>query len=277
MELRYSVLMSVYAKEKPEYFRLALDSMINQTAKPDEIVIVQDGPLPKDLYNTVWSYSERYPELIKIIVSEKNIGLGLALNLGLQHCRNDLVARMDTDDISKPERCEKQLKMFSQNPKLGVVGSDICEFIDKLENVIARRIVPRRHQEIAKYMKRRCPFNHMTVMFRKSIVQASGGYQHLPYNEDYYLWTRMYLNDVIFANTGTNLVYVRVGKEMYRRRGGIKYFKSEYRLQRFMYEKSIISAGQFLINVSQRLVVQLVLPNSIRGWVFQKFAREKIK
>ena len=130
MELKYSVLMSVYAKEKPEYFRLALESMINQTAKPDEIVIVQDGTLPKELYDTVWGYTASCPKLIKIIVSAKNVGLGLALNLGLRHCKNELVARMDTDDISLPERCEKQLYHFKKNSDLSICGT----WIDRISS-----------------------------------------------------------------------------------------------------------------------------------------------
>lgn len=277
MQLKYSVLMSVYAKENPEYFRIAVESMVNQTVKPDEIVIVQDGPLPSELDEMLREFSEKYPDLITIVVSEENIGLGLALNLGLAQCRNELVARMDTDDISLPERCQKQLKVFSEYPNLSIVGSNIAEFIHDPENITTRRIVPEKHREIIEFLKHRCPMNHVAVMLKKTEVQESGGYQHLLYNEDYYLWVRMFLNGCKFSNISSDLVLVRIGNDMYQRRGGWKYFKSEAKLQKFMLEKKIISFPRFLINVGKRLIVQVLLPNTIRGWAFKRFAREKVK
>lgn len=267
--------MSVYAKEKPEYFRLALESMINQTVKPDEIIIVQDGPLPKELYDTVWEYNKCYPKLIKIIVSEKNIGLGLALNLGLQYCRNEVIARMDTDDISLKKRCETQLRFFNENSDLDIVGGNISEFIEEEDIIIAYRNLPLTDIEIKTFMKKRCPFNHMSVMFKKDSVIKAGGYKDLFWNEDYYLWIRMAENGSVMANTGTILVNVRAGKDMYQRRGGIRYFKSEYFIQNYMYRKKIILINEYLANIIIRFIVQILLPNIIRGWVFQKFAREK--
>ena len=124
---KYSVLMSLYSKENPEYLRTAIDSIINQTVQPDEIVIVKDGPLTEELDKVVADYEQRYPLLFHIVVSESNIGLGKALNLGLNACRNELVARMDTDDIAKPERCEKQLQMFENNAELDLLGSAVSQ------------------------------------------------------------------------------------------------------------------------------------------------------
>lgn len=269
---KYSVLMSLYIKEKPEYLRLAVDSMLNQTVKPDEIVIVEDGPLTDALYAVLDEYGDK----ITRVRNEKNLGLGLALNLGLKVCRNELVARMDTDDISKPERCEVQLHYFEQHPETDIVGGDIAEFIGDESNIVGKRMVPQTNAEIREYMKKRCAFNHMSVMYKKTAVEAAGGYQDWFWNEDYYLWIRMWLNGAVFGNTGTVLVNVRVGKEMYQRRGGWKYFKSEAKLQRFMLKKHIIGYPRYLANVSQRLVLQVLMPNKMRGFVFRTFARDKV-
>lgn len=267
---KYSVLMSLYIKEKPEYLRLAVDSMLNQTVKPDEIVIVEDGPLTDALYDVLDEYGDK----ITRVRNEKNLGLGLALNLGLKVCRNELVARMDTDDISKPERCEVQLHYFEQHPETDIVGGDIAEFIGDESNIVGKRMVPQTNAEIREYMKKRCAFNHMSVMYKKTAVEAAGGYQDWFWNEDYYLWIRMWLNGAVFGNTGTVLVNVRTGEEMYQRRGGKKYFKSEKGLQDYMLEHRMIGFGTYVMNVSKRFVVQEILPNSVRGWVFRKFARK---
>lgn len=267
---KYSVLMSLYIKEKPEYLRLAVDSMLNQTVKPDEIVIVEDGPLTDALYAVLDEYGDK----ITRIRNEKNLGLGLALNVGLKACRNELVARMDTDDISKLERCEVQLHYFEQHPETDIVGGDIAEFIGDESNTFGKRMVPQTNAEIREYMKKRCAFNHMSVMYKKTAVEAAGGYQDWFWNEDYYLWIRMWLNGAVFGNTGTVLVDVRVGEEMYQRRGGKKYFKSEKGLQDYMLEHNMIGFGTYVMNVSKRFVVQKILPNSARGWVFRKFARK---
>lgn len=267
---KYSVLMSLYKKEKPEYLRLAVDSMLNQTVKPDEIVLVEDGPLTDELYAVLDEYGDKLTR----VRNEKNLGLGLALNVGLKACRNELVARMDTDDISKPERCEKQLRYFEQHPETDIVGGDIAEFIGDETNIIGKRMVPQTNAEIREYMKKRCAFNHMSVMYKKTAVEAAGGYQDWFWNEDYYLWIRMWLNGAVFGNTGTVLVNVRTGEEMYQRRGGKKYFKSEKGLQDYMLEHRMIGFGTYAMNVSKRFIVQEMLPNSVRGWVFRKFARK---
>lgn len=271
---KYSVLMSLYKKEKPEYLVTAIDSMICQTTKPDEIVIVKDGPLTPELEGVLNEYVNKYPELFNIVESKENIGLGRALNLGLTHCRNELVARMDTDDISSKDRCEQQLRIFDENKSLDLVGGDITEFINNEQNIKCKRVVPKTDKEIKDYIKRRCPFNHGTVMFKKSSVINAGSYQDWFWNEDYYLWIRMLENGSVFANTGTVLVNFRSGADMYSRRGGKKYFKSESSLQKYMLDKGIISFSQYLINVAERFVIQILMPNRLRGFVFRKFARE---
>ena len=267
---KYSVLMSLYKKEHPEYLRLALDSMLNQTVKPDEIVLVEDGPLTDELYAVV----EEYKPHLHIVINEKNLGLGLALNEGLKACRNELVARMDTDDISKPDRCEKQLNFIESHPSVTILGGQIEEFINSPDEVIGKRVVPCTDQKIKQYMKKRCPFNHMTVMFKKSKIIKAGNYQDWFWNEDYYLWIRLALEGFVFANLPETLVYTRVGTDMYQRRGGDKYFKSEIGIQKLMLEKKIIGYGTYVINCGKRLIVEKFMPNRIRGWVFQQFARK---
>lgn len=267
---KYSVLMSIYKKEKAEYFQTALLSMIDQTVKPDEIVLVEDGPLTKDLYAVI----EHYKAYLNIVVNEKNLGLGLALNRGLVVCRNNLVARMDTDDIAVPNRCEKQLKYMEDHPNTTIVGGQIEEFITTPDKVVGKRVVPETDIELKEYMKKRCPFNHMTVMLKRDDVIRAGNYQDWFWNEDYYLWIRLAVEGCEFANLPETLVHTRVGADMYERRGGDKYFKSEIGIQKLMLDKRLIGYGTYFSNCTKRLIVEKLMPNKVRGWVFQRFARE---
>ncbi len=272
---KYSVLISLYIKEDPEYLKTAIDSMLSQTVGPDEIVIVKDGPITAELEAVLDEFSSKYPELFNIVGYEENKGLGYALNYGMKHVRNELVARMDTDDVAAPDRCEKQLELFDKDPAIDIAGGDISEFIDNEDNIVSYRNVPASNDEIKQYLKKRCPFNHMTVMYKKTAVEKAGGYMDLFWNEDYYLWIRMAQNGAVMANTGNVLVNVRVGSDMYKRRGGKKYFKSEKFLQKYMLKNKIIGRFTYTENMAKRFIVQVLLPNSIRGWVFRTFARRK--
>lgn len=270
----FSVAMSVYNNDVSEYFAKAMDSIINQTIRPNEIVLVVDGPIDAELKSTIINYSCRY-EIIKIIWLTENKGLGNALCIAVDNCSNELIARMDSDDISINTRFEQQLELFVTDENLSVAGGDITEFIGVEDNVVGKRLVPKKNSEICKYIKHRCPFNHVSVMFKKSDVIAAGNYKDWFWNEDYYLWIRMFENKYIFKNTGTVLVNVRVGPEMYQRRGGGRYFKSELDLQKYMLKRHIIKSPVFLINVLIRIVVQVVLPNKLRGFVFKKVIRKR--
>lgn len=210
----------------------------------------------------------------KVIYFALNKGLGITLRAAVENCSYDLIARMDSDDIAVKNRFEQQLRFFEKNDKLDIVGGDITEFISDEQNIVGRRTVPKTDSDIKEYIKKRCPLNHVTVMFKKSAVMKAGGYVDWHYNEDYYLWIRMLLNKCSFANTGTILVNVRVGKEMYSRRGGLKYFKSEARLQKYMLDNKIISLPRYLLNITERLILQVLIPSSLRGWIFRKFARQ---
>lgn len=203
----------------------------------------------------------------------ENKGLGNALYEGLQACSFEIVMRMDSDDISVPDRFEKQIRYMETHSDISVLGGQISEFINTEDNVVGRRVVPETSEEIAHVIKRRCPFNHMSVAFLRSKVMNSGNYQDWFWNEDYWLWIRMFQTGCKFANLPDILVNVRVGKDMYARRGGMRYFKSEMRLQKYMFDNRIINNRIFLVNVLVRFIVQLLLPNKIRGCFFQKFAR----
>lgn len=275
MDTKYSVLMSLYYKENSEHFKTAVYSMLNQSIKPDEIIIVKDGPLTEALETELQRFDKEYENVFNIVELKENVGLGKALNIGLKQCRNELVARMDTDDISAPDRCAQQLKSFSYDPELSIVGTNISEFVESADNIVSYRTVPEDHNSLCEYIKKRCPFNHMTVMFKKSKVEEAGGYLHWFYNEDYYLWIRMYLAKMKFGNLPEALVNVRVGKELYKRRGGLNYFKSEVKLQKYMLNKRVISFSTYMINVLKRLIIQVILPASVRGILFKKFARSK--
>lgn len=274
---KYSVLMSVYAGEKSSNLEHALDSIISQTIMPDEIVLVKDGPQTNEIEQVIKKYSNKYNNIFTIVINEKNEGLGVSLSRGLCHCRNEFVARMDTDDIALPERCENQIDFLLANPSVSIVGGQIDEFVNTEDNIVGRRTVPCSHEEIRKYMKKRCPFNHMTVMFRKQKVISVGNYIDCFWNEDYYLWIRMELAKCIFANLPEVLVRVRTNTETYQRRGGRNYFKSEVFLQKFMLREKIISAPRYLLNVTIRFVIQILLPNKIRYRFFKLFAREKYR
>lgn len=271
-EMKFSVSMCVYGKDNPEHFRTAMDSVLNQTAAPDEVVLVVDGPVPEQLDAAIAEY-ERNP-IFRIVRLEQNRGHGEARRIGLQHCSHELVALMDADDISASDRFEKQLRIFCKHPEITVVGGNITEFIDVPENTVGARVVSLEDAAIKEDMKKRCPMNQVTVMFRKSNVERVGGFIDWFCEEDYYLWIRLYLDGAKFANIPDYLVNVRVGKEMYQRRGGWKYFSSEAKLQKYMLDHKIVGFGTFVINVCKRLIVQVLLPNKLRSWVFQKFARE---
>lgn len=268
----FSVAMCVYGGDNPEHFRVAVDSVINQSVSPDEIILVVDGPVPNAL-DQVISEMERC-SCLYIIRLDINQGLGVALKVATENCKNDIIARMDSDDIAHQNRFETQLKVL-QDSDVDIVGGDIIEFIDSPDDYVAKRCLPVTDSELKEFIKHRCPFNHMTVMFRKNALRKAGGYISWHYNEDYYLWIRMMLAGCTFANTGTALVNVRVGEGMYARRGGWKYFCSEAKLQGYMLKNEVIGLPIYIMNVVKRFVVQVMLPNRIRGYVFKKYAREK--
>ena len=269
---KLSVSMCVYGKDNPEHFKIAVDSILNQTAEPDEVVLVVDGPVPGELDAIISAYEEN--EKFNVIRLPENVGHGEARRIGLKSCKNELVALMDADDISLPRRFEEQLEAFRKDEELVIVGSHISEFIGEESNIVSYRRVSLTDEEIKVDMKKRCPMNQVTVMFRRSAVEKVGGYIDWYCEEDYYLWLRLMLDGAKFANCDSVLVNVRTGEGMYSRRGGVPYFVSEAKLQGYMLKNKVIGIPDYVINVTKRFVVQVLLPNKIRGFVFKKFARE---
>lgn len=277
----FSVSMCVYGKDNPKHFDAALQSIVDQTVKPTEIVLTVDGPIPETIENVIHKYQKSLGKLnidFKILRLDKNVGHGEARRICFDNCSYSLIALMDADDLSIPERFEKQLEYYMDNPEVSVVGGNITEFLSSedpidISNKAGSRLVPETDKDIKEYLKKRCPMNQVTVMFRKNDVNEVGGYIDWYCEEDYYLWIRLALADKKFGNISQTLVNVRVGDEMYQRRGGMKYYKSEAKLQKYMYKKNIIGLGRYLINISERFILQVLMPNKVRGWLFQKLAR----
>ena len=270
---RFSVSMCVYGGDDAEHFDLALQSIFNQTLLPDEIVLVVDGPVGDDINGVIEKY-EVESGILKVIRLLENEGHGNGRRKGLENCTYELVAIMDADDIAFSDRFEKQISAFKSDDSIDVVGGNITEFVGEPDNIVGKRCVPQKDAEIKEYLKTRCPMNLVTVMFKKSSVSEVGGFIDWYCEEDYYLWARMLMANKKFKNLEDILVNVRVGKDMYRRRGGIKYFKSEASFQKYLYKNKIITLPTFYLNVVKRLIVQVLMPNSIRGFIFKKIARE---
>ena len=274
MNTEFSVLMSVYRNDNPEHFVQAVESIgHSQDLQPTEILLVVDGPVEEQL-RTAIEHCEDVNDNLNVVWLPKNVGLGNALREGLLHTHCEIVARMDSDDVANPSRFKQQIAYLLNNPTISIVGGQISEFIDSLENTVGNRVVPLDDMELKSYSKARCPFNHMTLKFRKQDVLAAGNYMHWHFNEDYYLWIRMAEAGYKFANLPDVLVNVRVGKDMYARRGGWKYFKSEKGLQDYMLQHNMISLPRYIYNTLGRFVVQVAMPNRLRGFIFQKLFRK---
>jgi len=263
----FSVTISLYKNDNPGHFKEAMDSILNQSFPPDEIVLTVDGPIPDVLNDIVDKYESELQNLIVIRMPE-NKGLGIAHQIGVDHCTKPLIAIMDSDDIAVSNRFEMQLRYFAEKPDVDIVGGYFSDFMGSIENVVGIRNVPSNDIDIKKYLKKRCPFNQSTVMFKKDSVLKSGNYKDWHFNEDYYLWCRMLLNGCTFGNIPAVLTNFRVGRDMYNRRGGWKYFKSEAKLQKFMLENKIINICEYMVNVMIRFAVQIVLQDRMRGFIY---------
>ncbi len=269
----YSVLMSVYIKEKPEYFKEAVDSMLNQTVKTNDFVIVCDGPLTEGLNKVIADYVTTYSGLFNVYRLEKNMGLAKALNNGILQCKNEIIARMDSDDVSAPTRMEEQLKAMREQ-QADIVGSNIIEFVGDISNTKNTREVPEEHGDIMRFAKKRSPFNHPSVMYRKTAVVQAGFYEDYRYFEDYNLWVTMLHQGFKGYNIQKNLVYMRAGEDMYKRRGGISYVGCIYRFNRHLRQIGFISMPSFLSGVIIRTAVSLI-PNGVRSRLYKKILRKE--
>ena len=272
-KMKFSVLMSVYGKEKPEYLKESLNSLLCQTRLPDQVVMVEDGPLTEGLYQVLDEYEKRFSDF-KRVVNQQNLGLGKALEKGLLACDHPLVARMDTDDIAFPDRFAVELKEFEEDPELDICGSHTEEFEGDISHVVSIKKVPLTNEEIRRYAKKRNPFNHPTEMLKKSAVLAAGNYQHALGFEDYYLWVRMLQNGAKGKNIDRCLLHFRAGADMFKRRGGVKYIKNAVSVKWMFYQTGFLSFWEFLCYSAAHTAVSL-MPNSLRSAVYTKFLRSK--
>ncbi|MFR4319509.1 MAG: glycosyltransferase [Eubacterium sp.] len=268
----YSVLMSVYYKEEPEYLKEAIDSILNQTVKTDDFVIVCDGPLTEGLDKVIADYVKTYSGLFTVYRLSRNIGLAKALNNGILQCKNELIARMDSDDISAPDRIEKQIAAINEK-KADIVGANIIEFVGNINNTGNCRIVPEKNEDIITFAKKRSPFNHPTIIYKKSAVIAAGFYEDYRFFEDYNLWATMLNMGYKGYNIQENLLYMRGGEEMYKRRGGFSYVGCIYRFKKHLKKIGFIGEKDFLVGVLGHAVVSII-PNGIREKIYSKLLRK---
>jgi len=265
---KFSLLLPVYGGDRPAFLRQAFHStVVDQTRRPDDVVIVQDGPVPKDLQDTLDDISRNSPVPVNLLRLESNTGLGPALDTGLAACKHDVVARMDADDISVPRRFEVQLPLIEAGAD--IVGSALMEFVDDIDHVVQTRVPPLDATWIRSAARFRDPFNHPTVVYRRAVVLSVGGYQDLPLMEDYLLFARMLARGAEPANVAEPLVYYRIGAGAYARRGGRALLRSELALQRRFLELGITSRRQYVRNVVVRGGYRLV-PEPVRRAAYRR-------
>ena len=269
----YSVLMSVYHKEKPEYLKQAIESIQTQTISTNDFVLVCDGPLNEQLDGVIAAKQQEMGTTLNVVRLAKNSGLGNALNEGIKYCKNELVARMDSDDIAYPNRCEKQMAVFNAHSEVSICSGIVEEFTTDPNTVDAKRVPPETNAEIVEFAKKRNPFNHPCVMYKKSAVEAVGSYQDFYLLEDYYLWLRMLMTGYQGYNIQEPLLHMRAGSDMYLRRAGWKYARTQARLFKFMKKQRFIGVGQYIKSCVIRSGSSLA-PNWLRKFMFEKVLRK---
>ncbi len=273
--MEYSVLMSVYYKENPKWFEESIKSMLNQTIKTNDFVLIEDGPLTDELEKVVIKYEKEFPKVFNVVRLKENQGLGPALAIGVKACKNEWIARMDSDDYSVPDRIEKQFNVIKEKPEIDMIGSSVAEFIDTIDNIQAYRLLPSSHENIVKFSKKRNPFGHPSVLFKKSKVLEAGNYRKYHLVEDYDMWIRMIEHNTTCYNIPEILVYMRIGKDFYKRRGGIKYLKSILKFKTEQYRKHYYSLKDYIISSGSSIIACLV-PNYIRKLIYKKILRKGV-
>ncbi|MGN0621872.1 MAG: glycosyltransferase [Porcipelethomonas sp.] len=272
MTTDYSVLMSVYKKESPENLRSSIESMMKQTVPPSDFVLVCDGVLSGAHYDVISELSVMYP-VMNILQREVPGGLGKALNYGLGYCKNDIVARMDSDDIALPDRMERQLKAFIDKGA-DIVSGTVEEFVDTPGDTGIFRRLPETDEEIVEFSKKRNPFNHPCTSFRKQRVYMAGGYVDTKWFEDYYLWLRMLGNGCIGYNIPETVLYMRTGNGMYKRRGGFRYISAAVKFRKKMYVEGYCSLFQYIYACAAH-IASSIIPSGLRKLAYSKFLRNR--
>lgn len=269
--MKFSVLMSVYARERPSHFDAAIESVVNQSVPPEEFVVVEDGPLPDELREVAERWERKLgSDVFRRLPLPQNVGLPKALNEGLKLCRCEWVARMDTDDVSLPDRFEKQVTFLENHPQIRLLGGQVEEYSDDLVARLGARHVPLTHEEIVRFARTRNPFNHMTVMFHRESVLSVGGYPpELLKVQDFGLWAKMLVKGYRAANLSDVLAKVRAGNDIVRRRMGTEYFRYEWRLFNLMRQWGFLSTWDYFIAVGSRLVIRY-LPQDAIEFVYSR-------
>lgn len=275
--MNFTVLLSLYEKENPIFFGQCLTSIWdNQILKPTEIVLVLDGPIGEQLSTCVQEWQTLIGSALKVVPLSKNVGLGNALNEGLKHCSYEWVFRMDTDDICTSDRFAKQIKFIQQNPEIVLFGGQILEFDQNISDADVLKAVPTTYEQIKKFAQNRCPFNHMTVAYKRDVILILGGYQHHLFMEDYNLWLRVIGNNYKVANLSDVILYARVGNGMHARRKGFQYIKSEKQLldlkKQLKIQSPFYANMYFIVRSTFRL-----MPANLLGKIYNTFLRKKVE
>lgn len=273
--MKYSVLMSIYKNDNPYFLKIALESIYDkQTRKPDEIVVVFDGKLTECLYEVLNNFKEGKEDIVFYYPQETNQGLGQSLKIGTEKCTGDYIFRMDADDISVPDRFEKQIDYIEKHPEIDVLGANISEFYSSPENEKMRvRVCPKKHNDIVRMAKKRNPMNHVTVCIKKATLLKVGGYETMLLMEDYYLWIKIIVFGFRLENMNESLVYVRIGNGFEKRRGQKSQISSWRKLQRYMLTNKIIGVMQATFNMIN-IIAYVYCPNFIRNFAYEKLLRK---
>ena len=261
----YTVLISVYAGEDAENLRQSLESILTQTYPPDEVVLVKDGPLTRELDGAIEDAVNRAPEKLFVAELSENGGLAKALNEGLEYCKNEYVARADSDDVCLPERMLRQMEFLAEHPEIDILSAAIDEFEGDVKNVVSRRSVPLKDEDIWEFAKTRCPFNHNCVVYKKSKVLKAGGYDpQYRRAEDHELWMRMHALGAKGANLEEALVLARLGQGAHKRSHGRQNAEALRKFYKKLYDEKQISFPRYIYDVFCACTLQMLPPKMSR-------------
>lgn len=264
-----SVLMSVYQRDRPEYFRAALDSILRQTYAPDEIVVIIDGEVDRKIENILEDEVRDFRGKFIVHRNPRKLGLPRSLNIGLKLATNELIARMDSDDVSLPDRFERQVEVLSSRPEISLVGGWYRQFEESMTKSVTDRKVPETMEEIVRFSKRRTPINHVTVLFYKNAVEKIKGYREKDgLFEDWWLALDLIKEGYTLYNIQDYLVNVRGGADFFGRRGGMDYLKSEIKTLLEMHADNLLSGQDAVVNILLRMSVRII-PTKLRTLVYR--------
>lgn len=274
MDQRISVLMSVYKNDIADNVKVAVESVINQTLPPEQVVMVVDGPVPDELKTMLEKLDTEYP-ILELVWLPENVGAGEAVRIGTDYCKYPFIARMDSDDIALPTRFEKEMAYFTEHPDVDMVGSSHQEFYDQVSDLAGFRDVPETHEAIVEFMKKRNPFCQPSVIMKKEALIRAGGYQSYRWVEDWYLWIRMYLSGTKFYNFQEPLMLIRVNRNTYARRQGLKYYRNIKGILKYMRQHKMLSFWQYTKAKFVRFVGHVLVPAKMKTRLYRKYLRSK--